>query len=111
MMTAYIDNNIIVDIECGNYTLSDVIRNIDSSISTFMYSASHLHEANEITANTLTQLSNRLSTRFKTISAITNNNYLYLEIPSNLVYRLVEEPSTVFKTINDVPFTNNLNQL
>lgn len=106
-MIAYLDNNIIIDIESGFYSLSDILQDIEKNISKFFYSASHLQEANEITADTLIERTERLSERFKTISSVTNNNYLYLELPSNNVYMLIEKPSVVFETINDVPFAQN----
>jgi len=106
-MTAYLDNNIFIDIESGEYSLSDIMEQIDNNISKIFYSASHLQEANEITGNSSIERINRLHKRFKTITEITNNNYLYHELPSNNVYELIEEPSVVFETINDVPFAQN----
>ena len=106
-MTAYLDNNIFIDIESGYYLLSDIMRQIDNNSPKIFYSASHLQEANEITGSNSIERTNRLYKRFKTITEITNNNYLYHELPSNNVYELIEEPSVVFETINDVPFAQN----
>ncbi len=106
-MTAYLDNNILIDIESGHYSLSDIMSQIDNNISKIFYSASHLQEANEITGSNSIERTNRLYKRFNTITKITNNNYLYHELPSNNVYELIEEPSVVFETINDVPFAQN----
>lgn len=106
-MKAYLDNNIFVDIENGLYSRSDILSKIDKNISKFFYSASHLQEANEITGSNPNERTHRLAKRFKTITAITNNNYLFHELPSNNVYEQIEEPSVVFETINDVPFAQD----
>jgi len=106
-MTAYLDNNIFIDIESESYSLSDLLSKIDNEISKIFYSASHLQEANEITGSNSIERINRLNRRFETITKITNNNYLFHELPSNKVYELIEEPSVVFDTINDVPFAQN----
>jgi hypothetical protein len=106
-MTAYLDNNIFIDIESGSYSLSDLLCKIDNEISKIYYSASHLQEAREITGSNSIELTKRLNGRFETITKITNNNYLYHELPSNKVYELIEKPSIVFETINNVPFGQN----
>lgn len=106
--TAYLDNNIFVDIEQNSLSIADLLENIDKNIAQFFYSASHLQEANEITAQTKFELNSRLEKRFKTISSVTNNNYLFQELPSNKVHKLKEKPSVVFDTINDVPFAQNM---
>ncbi|MBD0833337.1 hypothetical protein [Aestuariibaculum sediminum] len=105
---AYLDNNIFVDIEQNSLSTIELMKNIDHNITDFFYSASHLHEANEITAKTNSELKIRLEKRFRTISSVTNNNYLFQELPSNKVYKLKEEPNVVFDTINDVPFAQNM---
>lgn len=106
-MKAYLDNNIFIDIESGSYSLPDILNQINKNISKFFYSASHLQEANEITADASIERANRLKKRFEIISLVTGNNYLYHELPSNNVFELIKEPSVVFKTINDVPFAQN----
>ncbi len=84
-MTAYFDNNIFIDIESESYSLSDLLSKVDNKISKVFYSASHLQEANEITGSNSIERTNRLNRRFETITKITNNNYLYHELPSNKV--------------------------
>lgn len=106
-MTAYLDNNIIIDIESESYSLSDLLGKFDNKISKVFYSASHLQEANEITGSNSIERTNRLNRRFETITKITKNNYLFHELLSNKVYELIEKPSVVFDTINDVPFAQN----
>lgn len=107
-MIAYLDNNIFIDLENSDISISDILRNVDNNITEFFYSASHLQEANEMTAETINKRKERLNKRFRTISEITNNNYLFHELPSNKVYKLIEKPSIVFDTINDVPFAQNI---
>ena len=106
--TAYLDNNIFVDIEQNSLSINDLLENIDQNLTDFFYSASHLQEANEMTAETKNELNDRLIKRFQTISSVTNNNYLFQELPSNKVHKLKEKPSVVYNTINDVPFARNM---
>ena len=106
--TAYLDNNILVDIEQNSLSIKNLLENVNQNLSDFFYSASHLQEANEMTAETKDELNNRLIKRFQTISSVTNNNYLFQELPSNKVHKLKEEPSVVYNTINDVPFARNM---
>ena len=100
--------NIFIDIEQNSLSTSDLLQNIDQDITDFFYSASHLHEANEITAETNLELKNRLEKRFKIISSVTNDNYLFQESKTNKAHKLKEIPSVVFNTINDVPFAQNM---
>ena len=79
-MTAYLDNNILIDIEENSLSINDLLKNIDKNIKTIFYSASHLQEANEIKGDSIEIINQRLSKRFDTISKITKNNYLYLDL-------------------------------
>jgi rRNA-processing protein FCF1 len=106
MKSAYLDNNIIVDIEKGNISLTSIIENINDDISTIYYSSAHLHEANEITG-TNEEIQSRLKTRFETLESVTNLNYLYHELPSNKVLKQNQKPTVVYSTINDVSFAQN----
>ena len=108
VITAYLDNNIFVDIEQNSLSTIDLLKNIDQNITDFFYSASHLQEANEITAETNSELKKRLEKRFRTISSVTNDNYLFQELKTNKVHKLKEIPSVVFNTINDVSFAKNM---
>jgi len=106
--TAYLDNNILIDIEQNSLSISDLLSSTNEKKIDFYYSASHLQEAKEISAETNKELAKRVELRFKTISSVTNNNYLFQELPSNRVLKLKEEPSIVFETISDVPFAQNM---
>lgn len=105
--TAYLDNNIFVEIEQGYLSTENLRNNIDKNLTEFYYSSAHLQEANEITADTITELNERLYKRFETISSITNNKYVNQELPSNKVYTKNKNPKTVFETIRDVPSAQN----
>jgi plasmid maintenance system killer protein len=106
--TAYLDNNLFVDIEQNSLSVKNLLENIDQNLTDFFYSASHLQEANEMTAETNDELNKRLINRFQTITSVTNNNYLFQELPSNKVHKLKEKPNVVYNTINDVPFAKNM---
>jgi len=98
--TAYLDNNVVVDIEQEYLTTGDLLANVDSDIKDFFYSSAHLQEATEMTAETEAELKNRLEKRFATISSITDDNYLYTELPTHKIIVLKEKPSVVYETIN-----------
>lgn len=102
-MTAYLDNNIFVDIENESLTLEILRRNLGVNLDKFYYSASHIQEANEIKGEPVIR-NERLQKRFNTISQITDNNYLYLELETNKLRKLKEYPHVVYETINDVSF-------
>lgn len=103
MKTAYLDNNIIIDIEQGITSIENLISNIDSEIKQFFYSASHLQEAHEM-KGTPTEKKERLEKRFQTISQITNNNYLFHELKTQIVHKQIEKPMVVYQTITEVSF-------
>ena len=98
--TAYLDNNVIVDIEQEYLRIKDLLIYVDSNITGFFYSSAHLQEATEMTAETKEELKNRLEKRFTTISSITHDNYLYTKLPTHEIIVLKEKPSTVYETIN-----------
>lgn len=102
-MIAYLDTNIIVDIEQENISVENLIANIDPKINTFFFSAAHLHEAREITGKN-DEIAFRLEKRFKTISVITENNYLHHELKTKIVHKIKETPENVYRTITEVPF-------
>lgn len=106
-MTAYLDNNIIVNIEQGILSISDLNKLTEKDITKFYYSMSHIFEANEITASANNELNERLSSRFKIISKITNNNYLERVLPSNKVVKTSYEPFHIYQSINEVSFARN----
>jgi len=106
-MTAYLDNNIIVDIEKETLLISDLNKLTEKRISKFYYSMSHIFEANEITASSNRELNERLSKRFKIITQITKNNYLERVLPSNRVVKAKYTPFHIYQSINEVLFARN----
>lgn len=106
-MTAYLDNNIIVDIEKGTLLISDLNKLNERNISKFYYSMSHIFEANEITAYSNRELNEILLNRFKIITKITDNNYLERVLPSNKVVKTKYEPFHIYQSINEVSFAKN----
>lgn len=107
MTRAYLDNNVIIDIEQNKLSISELSKNIGIEITEVCYSAAHIHELNEISAKDDTEFNNRLNQRFQTISEITKNKYLFHDLPSNDVYLQIELPEIVYKTINQVSFARD----
>lgn len=106
-MDIYLDNNVIVDIEQGNLNFEELCNKYKGGVLKYFYSPAHIHESNEITADTTKLKEARLKKRFDTISLITKNNYLYQELPSNEVYEMKQLPSKVYDTINQVSFAKD----
>jgi hypothetical protein len=106
-MTAYLDNNIIVNIEDNYITKNELLNNIDNRIVDIYYSAAHLQEAHEIKGIDENEIKDRLNKRIETIQNITSNNYLFHQLPSNKVLKLKENPLTVYKTITEISFGQN----
>lgn len=102
-MTAYLDNNIIVDLEQEKISKDLLIQSTDDRIKKFYYSAAHLQEAHEFSGS-ISERADKLKIRFETISEVTKDNYLFLELPSNTIRRLIESPKVVYDTITDVEF-------
>lgn len=107
-MNAYLDTNIIIDIENCTTTLTEIIKTIDPNISEIFYSAAHVQEAKEILGETDEIKMMRIQKRLQCIHSLTNSNYLYHNLQDNKVYQLVENPINVWETINDVPWANSI---
>ena len=106
-MIAYLDNNILVDIERGDLSISDLNKLTERDIKKFYYSMTHIFEANEITASSKMELNERLSKRFSVITKITKNNYLERVLPSNKVIRTKYKPFHIYQSINQVSSARN----
>lgn len=75
-MKVYLDNNIFIDIEEEQYSISDIKSLLNTDNLDIYYSQTHISEADEITS------SNRISkidVRLKSLSKITNNNYIEID--------------------------------
>lgn len=103
-MKIYLDNNILVSIENGDYTF-DSIKSIIPTVSPiFVYSSAHLFEIENFAGNSFISKDELLQKRFKTIDEIFNGNYLYVDLKDRVVIRTVEYAQNVYETITQVPF-------
>lgn len=103
-MKAYLDYNIFTAIEDGNFSINRIYDKVDKAISEFPFSAAHIQEADNITADTDEARNIFISKRIQTIKSITNGLYIYQEPPTNKIFWLTEEPENVLETIRHVPF-------
>ncbi len=103
-MKAYLDYNIFIALEDGDFTLDKIFSKIDKHINEFPFSAAHIQEADNIFSDTEKQRVNLIRKRLDTIKQITNCLYIYQEHKTNKIFWLTEEPTTVLETIRQVPF-------
>jgi len=103
-MTVYLDNNILVSIENGDYTLDDVIAIRPSDKPSFFYSSAHIFEIESFQGNSKIDKKYLLNKRFNTIRQIYQNNYLYLDLKDSRPIHIIEDPQEVYNTITFVPF-------
>ncbi len=103
-MTFYLDNNIIVSIENGDYTLEKIRNLIPDPKARFFYSSAHLFEAECFPGTPKLSKVDFLSKRINNIRKVFKKNYLYLELESNRLTHIMEDPQEVFDTITLVPF-------
>lgn len=103
-MTVYLDNNIIVSIENGDYSLADVIKVLPKDEVRFFYSAAHIFEIENFQGSIKISKSELLNKRFETIRTIFKNNYLYLDLENNSLLHLIQDPQEVYETITSVYF-------
>lgn len=105
-MTAYLDNNILIYLENGTLTISDLKERVNSDLTDFLYSSAHIQETEEIKGDTDLIRNERIQKRLNTIESVTNSKYLYHNLDEGKVYLLEERPETVLNTIRDVSFAN-----
>lgn len=105
-MTAYLDNNILIYIENGSLTVSDLKVSINPDLTDYFYSSAHIQETEEIKGETDLIRNERIEKRLMTIESITNSKYLYHNLDDGKVHLLNEKPSSVLDTIRDVSFAN-----
>lgn len=103
-MTAYLDNNILVSIENGDYTMQDVKALLPEANTKFLYSSAHIFEVESFQGNSKITKADLLNKRFNTVRNIFKNNYLYLDMEGNQITNIVEDPQEVYDTITLVPF-------
>ncbi len=101
-MKVYLDNNIFIYLEKNRIGISDIVKLAAGPIEKIFYSASHINEALEIKGKDNIEREARLNLRLKTISEITNDNYLYQDL-ENSVFEQIESPFNVAQTITEIP--------
>lgn len=106
-MIAYLDNNVLVDIEQGKKTVEEVINNVDKSIHSIFYSAAHLEEAEEMNNTDSETKNQRIQRRLETIESVTSNNYIYQNLQNEISF-LIERPKVVLETLREVSGTDKL---
>lgn len=97
-MTAYIDSNILIDLEQNKICKQQLQENFGNEIKTYFYSFAHLFEAHEISGSE-EEKAERLSRRFKIITDLTSNNYLSYDNEKHAFDLLVEQPEPIFNNI------------
>jgi hypothetical protein len=97
-MKAYIDSNILIDLEQNNISKKKLEENFENKVDTFVYSHAHLFEAYEMSGSK-EEISERLTNRFKIITDLTFNNYLSYDVEANTFELLIEEPEPIFNNI------------
>lgn len=113
MSDIYLDNNIFISIqEKRNGFDSVVVTKLITSLHRFFYSSAHIQEANRIIEDPDKIESNIPVQRFKIISLITENNYLYDDLDSRNIIHIKELPENVYETIHLIkqgqPLINSL---
>lgn len=102
-MTAYIDNNVLISIENGDYSI-DKIKSLFSDPKTrFFYSSAHVFEAEAFPGTSIQTKSAFLNNRFQTIREIFKKNYLFVDPKGNKITHIIEDPKEVYDTITLVP--------
>src|SRR5258705_14011706 len=102
-MTAYLDNNIIVSIENGDYSFEKIKALLPDPKTRFFYSSAHIFEVENFQGNSTTTKSDLLAKRFNTVRNIFKNNYLYFDLKGNRLTHIIEDPQEVYDTIILVP--------
>ncbi len=103
-MTVYLDNNIIVSIENGDYSIEEISALLPNSKTRLFYSSAHIFEVENFQGNSIITKPELLAKRFDTVRKIFKNNYLYLDLKGNRLTHIIEDPQEVYDTITLVPF-------
>lgn len=103
-MTAYLDNNIVVLIENGTYTIDGILALLPDKQTEFFYSAAHIQEAKNFQGSVTLTKTDFLTKRFETIRCICKNNYLYFDLTEKRQMQLIRDPQQVYETISSSNF-------
>lgn len=93
-MNIYIDNNIVIDIEDGDYKREQVLSKIGMSQSRIFYSSVHLTEADEMSGDDKEQ---KIAKRCQTLTNITSNNYIHLDANTHNIHMQIVKPEEILK--------------
>nr|WP_315139989.1 hypothetical protein [uncultured Flavobacterium sp.] len=97
-MTAYIDSNILIDLEQNTLSKEQLDKKFGNKIESYFYSFGHLFEAHEISGSEQ-EKTERLAKRFKTITDLTINSYLSYDIEKHEFDLLIKAPEPIFNNI------------
>jgi len=100
-MKAYLDNNIIVSIENGDYSVENINTLFPGESPRYYYSSAHIYEIETFQGSFNITKADLLSSRFETIRNIFRNNYIYLKLNGNTITNIIEDPQIVFNTITE----------
>ncbi len=101
-MKAYLDYNVFISIEKGEFPLDSMVEKIDKRISEFPFSSAHIQEVADFAGESEQQRQTYTAKRLETIRRTSNCLYLYQGRANNTCW-LTEEPSTVLETVRRVP--------
>ena len=104
-MTVYLDNNIFVDIEEGNYSLNDFL-NIKNA--EYYYSDAHINELLNGLDKSIPKLK---ETRLETINKICGRNYLFQDTASDIKYALCSPEQAFDNAIFPESLRGRINEL
>lgn len=102
-MNVYLDNNIVVSLENGDYSLESIKALIPNNKIRLFYSSAHIFEIEQFKGSPALSKEDLLARRFNTIRTLFKNNYLYTNRKGNLLTNSIEDPKVVLETITQVP--------
>jgi len=112
-MDVYLDNNIVVSIEKGDFSLEQIVEILPNGKNKYFYSSSHIFEAESFKGNNSVSPIDFRARRFQTIRKIFNNNYLFIN-RKEITY-IKEDPQVVYETIKSpgfgIPFIRRFTDL
>lgn len=104
MLKVYLDNNIIISIENGEYGIDRILKLFPSDQIQLFYSSAHIFEIQHFEGNSKISKADLLAKRFETIRRLFANNYLYIDLKGGNIVNIIEDPFEVYKTITQVSF-------
>jgi hypothetical protein len=105
---AYLDFNIIVGLGKGELSI-DELRQIDTNITEYPFSASHIQEIDNITHTDHDKREHYINQHLHTVADTSKNLYFDQRL-NNEVHLIHQPPSEVLKVIREVPFAKTAMQ-